>query len=98
MAIYFTRERNDSDATTKCFELLQSLIEILSISLAKILAFEKYAREWGIFLKLFKYIDQNKCNENISPPQKGTADPLFQGIGSRICIMENEKKQFNGII
>jgi hypothetical protein len=31
-------------------------------------------------------------------PQKGTADPLFQGIGSRICIMENEKKQFNGII
>jgi len=55
MAIYFTRERNDSDATTKCFELLQSLIEILSISLAKILAFEKYARGRGIFLKLFNF-------------------------------------------
>lgn len=36
--------------------------------------------------------------KNLNPPQKGTADPLFQGIGSRICIMENEKKQFNGII
>jgi hypothetical protein len=38
-----------------------------------------------------------KAMEKVKPSGKGTADPLFQGIGSRICIMENEKNSSMGL-
>ncbi|WP_353482818.1 hypothetical protein [Haliscomenobacter sp.] len=98
MAIYFTRERNDSDATTKCFELLQSLIEILSISLAKILAFEKYARGRGIFLKLFKSNDQNKCDENISNHlKKELPIPFFKESAAGYASWKTKKNSSMGL-